>query len=196
MAESQCVASQWDRSGSIVCSFDSLPTIRFCLTLTRHNCANCWPGFWLWASFKIRFYEYFKEWQKLKMETIHIASAWTNECVSRFDLRLGRCRFWIAHCAKPCNAMHRNAMHKDWTLAAIIKDICIVSPEWLSFHLEIIWITCRWKCHFVTFDLPFCFYIRDPTTHQIKEVRLDSISFIDLLTHTLAKFICYIYVAD
>ena len=110
MAESQCVASQWDRSGSIVCSFDSLPTIRFCLTLTRHNCANCWPGFWLRSSFKVWFYEYFKEWQKLKMETIHIASAWTNECVSRFDLRLGRCRFWIAHCAKPCHAMHCNAL--------------------------------------------------------------------------------------
>ena len=110
MAESQCVASQWDRSGSIVCSFDSLPTIRFCLTLTRHNCANCLPGFWLWASFEIIFYEYFEEWQKLKMETIHIASAWTNECVSRCDLRLGRCRFWIAHCAKPYNAMQCKAV--------------------------------------------------------------------------------------
>ena len=76
------------------------------------------------------------------METIDIASALqTNECVSRFDLRLCRCLFWILmHIVMQCNG-------------AIIKDICIVSPEQLSCHFEIIWI--MWMLLKMSFcDLP------------------------------------------
>ena len=153
MAESQCVASQWDRSGSIVCSFDSLPTIRFCLTLTRHNCANCLPGFWLWASFKIRILWIFQRMTEIENgNDTYCFSVDEWMCVKMW-FEIGQMS--ILDCtlckAVQCNASQCNAQGLNISCYHQRYLHCLTRVVQLSHHFEICWIRCHWKCNYETF---------------------------------------------
>ena len=98
------------------------------------------------------------------METIDIASALrTNECVSRFDLRLCRCRFWIL-------------MHIVMQFAMLLSSKISALSHQSSFLVVLKscgFKRCCWKCH--------------SAIYQIKGISSHMITLVELLMYAAAQ---------